>query len=765
MPFRTLSNLPLGLTLGMALALGGLAWWLVRRESVNLSGPRTWLLPTLRGSAIALIAFTLAEPAWESTQRRGTPGRVVVLLDNSQSMSLNDSLSSSGQVAERPHHRFARATAMLGDKTNGWIEQLQPRFDIQILTSGLDGAPVQWQGSPSALPSWVPEPWTDSTRLGVALQRVAEQASQREATTVCVLLSDGQNNAGRPLTTSAQECASLGLPVFAVGYGLPEATADIRLKSAQTATRFYREDTLTGSLVVDERLEAGSPYRAEVLVAGKVLWGQQLNAIPSSEREIEFAFPVADLLSAVSLEQPPDVRFSDLAVRLDARLTRENETHIANNQRPLFTRITAQQARILLIDGSSRWETRYLRNMFTRDPAWELVTVLDHPGRPQPSQSQAADQLLAGLPNSPEALAQFNLVILGDIRASAMSPEFLQWLRAYVEAGQGGLILVDGARAHLASEQYQALRGMVPVRWTGDSPAGEFLPERTQAGMRLEALRLDTASTSQERWAQLPALRFAAATTSLPGAEVLAVARTDTESRPLVVTRQFGAGRILYLSSDETWRWRYKTADKIHTRLWNQLARWTMRRPLSVQSDFLALDTGPPSYALGDAVEVLCDLRDGAGMPAAGSSPTAVLRAEGTIVARLPLAEMADYPGRYRGSTTNLPAGNYEVQIEATGFPAAALAPTSQFSVLAPVNLEFQDTACNESLLRSVCEQTGGEYFHEQQASQLVAKLQPLSGGEIHTSAALIWQSYGWFATAILLLTAEWILRKRAGLI
>ena len=39
-------------------------------------------------------------------------------------------------------------------------------------------------------------------------------------------------------------------------------------------------------------------------------------------------------------------------------------------------RAVTQKRRILLLDGRSRWETRYLRNMFERDEQWEINTVI-----------------------------------------------------------------------------------------------------------------------------------------------------------------------------------------------------------------------------------------------------------------------------------------------------------------------------------------------------------------------------------------------------
>ncbi len=63
-----------------------------------------------------------------------------------------------------------------------------------------------------------------------------------------------------------------------------------------------------------------------------------------------------------------------------------------------------------------------------------------------------------------------------------------------------------------------------------------------------------------------------------------------------MVTRQFGAGRVFYSGTVETWRWRYKVADTYHQRFWNQIGRWVMRLPMSVQGQFVAIDSGKLVY-------------------------------------------------------------------------------------------------------------------------------------------------------------------------
>lgn len=78
---------------------------------------------------------------------------------------------------------------------------------------------------------------------------------------------------------------------------------------------------------------------------------------------------------------------------------------------------------------------------------------------------------------------------------------------------------------------------------------------------------------------------------------------------------------------------------------------------------------------------------------------------------------------------------------------------------------ELAELSCNEELLQQMARVSGGEYFREETAAKLIGKLEPLSNGRVEESETVLWQSWWWFIPVIGLLTTEWVLRKRAGLI
>jgi hypothetical protein len=285
-------------------------------------------------------------------------------------------------------------------------------------------------------------------------------------------------------------------------------------------------------------------------------------------------------------------------------------------------------------------------------------------------------------------------------------------------------------------------------------------------GANLDALALEPESGANAKlWSELPSPHRIVPVKPLPGTEVLVETDIAGQAFPLIVTRSFGAGRVLYFASDETWRWRYKVADQYHQRFWNQVAQWIMDKPFAVSDDYVALDAGAASYRSGETAEIRVRLRDAEGRPVMGVMAEALLWQDGRALASVPLSADSARPGTYRGRTEPLAEGRYEVSVRAPGFGEAAARVRTEFVVLPPADRELQQLACHESLLNEMATAAGGRFLREEQIGQLPDLLQPLSSGQVIESDTVLWQSFWWFVPIIVLLTAEWFLRKRAGLL
>ena len=78
----------------------------------------------------------------------------------------------------------------------------------------------------------------------------------------------------------------------------------------------------------------------------------------------------------------------------------------------------------------------------------------------------------------------------------------------------------------------------------------------------------------------------------------------------LIALQKYGAGNVLLLSFDRTWRLRYRVGDPHHHRFWGQVLRWATTDKLSGGTTHARLGTDRLRYQAGERVAVRAQLLD-----------------------------------------------------------------------------------------------------------------------------------------------------------
>ncbi|NNJ28094.1 hypothetical protein [Alienimonas chondri] len=620
-----------------------------------------------------------------------------------------------------------------------------------------------------------------------------------------VLLTDGRHNAGPSPTEAARALGEAGVAVFPVVFGAEEPAADLAMIDVTAPDLVFKTDRVRGTFTLRDTAPAGTRFTAEIVSQGAggtvgetVVWRKELTTTGAGDRRVPFEFDVEPLTTdlpgvadSVLRDNPAgvdsrgesDVDRSVVSLDLKVRLSPlPGEVDAENNQRPLRLAANLVARKALLLDGRPRWETRYLRNALSRDPRWEVDTVIvpaDSDGEPAVlPRGPAGERDDAGegvFPDSRAGLLGYDLIVYGELPLALLTEAEHGWLREFVAVRGGGLVFIDGRRDVLSELPSPVLTDLLPVERGEPLPVPMKALRPTTAGNATGALSVMGDEAADETfWRELKAPQTLIAAEALPGAEVwldaipeggtAGGARADG-AHPAIVSRPFGAGRVLYLAFDESWRWRYRAADAFHQRLWNQFAGAIMPRPYAVRDELLALDTGAVRHAPGSSAPVRAELKRPDGTPATGVVVDAVLTRDGRVVGTVPLTEDPEVPGRYRGATGPLEPGAHDVSIRAAGFAAGALKARTEFTVEPPVTAESTETSANRALLAAMADASGGTLLREEEIGRLAELLAPLSDGRVIRSETPLWESYWWFFAVLIPLTLEWMLRKRAGLL
>lgn len=788
---RFAGDLPAWLVLILALISVIAVVLLYSRETRVIAPPYQYVLPALRATSVALVVFILAGPVWHRRQVIGTLGRVVFAVDTSRSMSLTDSQSD-----ESTDNRLQRASEwLLGTSTDpGWLEAIEKTHAIDVVAFS-NGDPVSvWSSDDdSELPTALD--WTadgTATNLSKPLQAILstinldgsddgsgnpsvsafagdEIDSVRRA--AIVMMTDGRDTdtakrLGRSASSIAKQLASSGTMVNTLGFGSVDEPPDVGIVEVIRPETVAAEGKLAGQVIVKKFGGQGEPVLVRIESDGQTVWQKSISIANTEQKIVPFEIDVQELVQSIREKSPRGISRTNEVLRLVAKVESSGADFSSENNLSNF-RVAAstRNRRLLIVDSSSRWETRYLKNLFVRDPSWQADVVLFGPGTSTPTLPRGDKP--GEFPATASGISQYDAILLGEIDASQFNTEDRGRLSRFVAAG-GGLVIVDGRFGNLRALAATEFGELMPVRYFGSGqPSKPSRLRATSAGLEQPALGLiDQSDELESFWQQLPPPSWSANVELSEGAETWAESVFDSGKRlPWLATRMYGAGRVFYFASDQTWRWRYKVADRFHARFWNQLIVAAMEPPFSASDQYVSIGTDKVDYLGGESIAVRARLRDVRGNPVVDATVDAVVLRDGNIIATIPMGVDNPNRGTYAGIVPPLTSGEYSIRIRASGFDESALLASTPIWVTNDDNAEMQRMSLDEDSMRQIASAGEGIYVHESDGGQMLEKLKPLSSGTIVETDTVLWQSFIWFWLIIALLTIEWWCRKRAGLV
>ena len=755
-----------------AVGAAGLTAGLYRRPLGGIDGAARWGLPALRSAAVGLIVLLIAAPAVVRQSVIGRPGRLRLVVDGSASMDWSDSAAAMLEPAgPAENSRLARATALLDGSASqaGLSDRLANTHRIErimigdaVATTDLSPAFEIW-GSTAGIDDGEPAGWQT------------------------VLLTDGRQTAGSAdLVAAAGAVTAAGGQVHVIGIGSPEEPPDAGLVSVDHPEVVGPRSTLAGSVRV-KRSDPAAGVRVQIRHRGDVVWSQKLDSGDPAAiyQDVPFSIAVEDLVGAPRGDEVRGIDRRQVTLPLSVEIVTDAAVDAFgdNNQTEIRVAAGRRRRRVLLVDSDARWETRYLRNLLVRDPSWEVDTVLlGHAGTNEVSMPAAASDWLG-----------YDAVVLGDVDPGNWTTQWTAGLQSLVTGG-GGLVAIDGPLGRLAS--LASVPAATLNNDPGDTPLsiGQMLPvdlagsrwvtteslSLTPEGERQASLASHVAADawggelSNDDWlSRMPPPSGVRLTQPAAGAQVWAHAMVgDSEPQAgsrtaWLVSRSLGSGQVVYVASDQTWRWRAGREAAVTGPFWNQLLLGVMAPPHAAADSLVAIGTDALQYDVGESAELRVRLTPPAGATAGPADRVVQAqlfrddRVVGTIAMR------PDRPGSptYTAVTGPLEAGEYRVGVRVGGYDASQIRAQTQIWVGRQDLAEFDRVAIDEPAMRRWAAAGGGTYVHESEAESLIEQLIATAAGEIRTDEVRLHRWPPMLGLVVALLAAEWWIRKRVGLL
>jgi hypothetical protein len=788
-------------TLALAAALVLLV--VLYREERRLVTRRAGLfLLSLRLAAAVALVLALFEPIAALTLVETERGRVIVAVDVSESMTTVDpertteqneklaailGLERAKDAAGLSRREVARRL-IAGPRSS--FGQLADEHAIEAISFAREAAPATLAALAESLgsPAKESDPALSETDWEPVLARALQPGSSHATVTGVVLLTDGRRNGPVDLLPTVDRLAARGVPVYSVLIGSSVPPRDAAIAAVKAPESVFRGDVATVSATIKVDGYAGRAVAVTLDRPGASPLRQTVQAPASADA------PRPVVSFSVPLDQTGTV---PLTVAVEAL---PGDTRRDNDRRTVSIQVADDKARILLVDSEPRWELRYLRNALLRDPRVAVSTVVFN----QPPASVATGRTYeTGMPargdisrNEPDPIGSNDAIILGDVGPSDVSSELWARLEAFVAERGGTLVFSIGPRNWASLGRQETARKLLPVMEPrlveidasaaqADQtalPPGAVVRPLTN-GLERDSwpmLQLDLdPEKNREIWAGLPRIPWLVAGRAKPGATVFAVAGGD-DSAAVIAAQPYGLGKVLWVGTDGTWRWRFRTGDRFHHRFWGQVARWAASGAMAAGNAYVRFGPDKPRYLEGDGVKLQARISEGI----AGVGPELLIAARiykadgktgaaaGEPVAVVPLRPLSGQPRTFGGDALSLPIGSYLMRLDVPQLadalrldPASnSKVPEAAIEVASRESSERVELAASRDQVEQLASATKGRVLADFEAGLLASLLRTQTKRTTRVVETPLWDQPAFLLLFFGILTVEWVARKRWGL-
>lgn len=743
-------------------------------------------LAAARLVVLGLIVALLFEPTATVTQTRAEKRRLPILVDVSESMSVRDQRKRSADVADAaaalgmlplssgPEEaariatalndrqrdavaaasRLDLATSLLSNAAQPMLEKLGADLDISYHAFGGSlrelGDDKHGLRSLSALKPDAPE-----TSLTSALETLARTDHGAPLAGV-VLLTDGLDTSSRRVEEAAHDLGARGIPVYPVPIGITDPD-DVSIRNVIMQEVAFTGDKVPVRVQIQSQGYEKRDTDLTVLLDGR--------AVAQKRVTLDGGLQFEEVFFNVDVAEKGAVRV-EVAIQPFA-----DESTAANNRVRRSIRVVNEKINVLCIEGSARWEYRYLSAMLKRDPRINATFIAT---RAQPELAQSSSEYIASFPEDPAEAFAYDLVILGDVDASFFSRESLQRLEELVRERGGSLLMLCGARFAPASYAGTPLETMLPVAFDPAAPwedvGDDVYPVLTPEGRSSLVMTLENDREQNDLiWSRVAPLdRIPPLLAPRPGATVLAElsdSQARTEPYPLVSWQRYGAGKCMMMASDRFWLLRFKTGDKYHWRVWSQCIQFLTLSRLMGEHKRIRIETDRAAYPIGGQVMLYANLLDDDFEPL--SQPgfdveVSPLADDGSPSAlqRVTLRPDASNPGLYEGYFSPPRTGGYLVTASGSD---REISNATEFRVAddAP---ELANTDTQLDSLRRIAELSGGASLSPLELEKLPSLLDREPHAVTIRTQRPLWDVglIPWLLIG--LVGFEWILRRKYDL-
>lgn len=787
------------------LAIAGMAltvWLSRRRLQARLQLPGL----LMRVTAWLLLCVCLMNPLWSSSRPRSGANVVAVVADVSRSHLITSNSDSATRADE------LKTVLEQGERTEsaGWLTRLSQDFELRRYTVAdrllqvRDYSDTSFDGAASS--------------LGTAL-RSLQQRYQGQPLAGIVLLSDGNSTDALPDDTTLRQLPPVHVVVPSENLTLPDVSVG-EVSSSQSAfddaplTILVNPETTavsTGKIAITLEDATGVPletitrdvsdktpvrFTHRPTDGGTVFYRIRTQLLSDTDGSVvEEATDVNNsrLISIDRGSEPRRILYVSGRPNWDFKFLRRAVQTDSQLDLVALIRIARKEARFDFRGREGESANSLFRGFDRADP--DTVEEYDEAVMVRLN-TKDSDELVGGFPESAEELFRYDALVVDDVEAEFFTADQHALIHDFVSRRGGGFLMLGGQESFRQGNFDRTQIGeLLPIDLSrpAEFPESPLRISLTRDGWLQPWIRLrDDELQEEQRLEDMPDfLTLNPAGYVRPGAVVMAHVSDSTGTQwPALVTQRFGRGRTGALCVGDFWRWRLRqglqeyekamqsplplgttvpsnaepATDDLsdHARASRQMFRWLVADVPRRLNITVREETENGSGAMLLTAEVL----DPVFQPSDNAEVTFFVTSPDGTQRELQGTPSDSYAGIWETPLTALTTGEWTVEVRATtgdGDASEVLTAASGWASQ-PDQKEMQRVSVNRAALEELTSRTGGRIWSADEVEDL-ARLMP---GESVPLTEIwswpIWNTWAVFMIAVVLLSADWTLRRRGGL-
>lgn len=451
----------------------------------------------------------------------------------------------------------------------------------------------------------------------------------------------------------------------------------------------------------------------------------------------------------------------------------ENELIEENNQRSIALDVIINRIRVLHVAGSPSWDVRFLRKALTRNPNVDLVSFFILREATDLVFASQNELSLIPFPTNEileKELDSFDVVIFQnfDSRPYGINNSQLEELKNFVEEKGGAFLMIGGEDSFNGGDYRRTpIADILPVNLGMDSRVinQSFSERRFKAIINSDGINhpiMRFFSNDYEKlhnWLKMPELEGLNMVDGIKSDSIQLL--ETTEGEPVFVIARMKNGKVASVFTDSTWKWNIIRSGEgeispFYDKFLGRLLSWLIDDPdlndINIVTEKIIYNPSdePKIDVLVSSIENQ-ELKSSLIFP---SGKEVELDFDQTSKGKFTADAIVDEIGVYK-VRVSIDNENAIGRIDDSGETAFVVEPP--FSEVSGPTTDF-------STLKSLAEMTGGNFITLNDGPERF-KVDSTPVRTVNGYKTIsIWDSPLFFLLLVLLLSSEWILRRRSGL-